>query len=178
MQCSPCLQSSDTLISCVNGFAGYVPSGNKYKDLPTIRLQVNSDLVSLLITQDADSSHCQGQEGSPQIAASQACKVIDVHLTFKELFTRLNREQCNMTKALTTHTSLQHDNNEYGAEIAADGEHTGGPFFIDVSPSMRIEDLRLVIQVTTCITLKEVWFASIKQMPGQSSRLFATMQDH
>ncbi len=42
---------------------------------------------------------------------------------------------------------MQHDSNEYGAEIQEDGQHCGGPFYIDVSPTMRIEDLRLVIQV-------------------------------
>ncbi|KAA6421379.1 MAG: hypothetical protein FRX49_08656 [Trebouxia sp. A1-2] len=62
---------------------GYVPPGNKYKDLATIHLQVVSDL---------------------------------------------------------------HDSNEYGAEMQEDGQHCGGPFYIDVSPTMRIEDLRLVIQ--------------------------------
>ncbi|KAL0023269.1 hypothetical protein WJX77_001673 [Trebouxia sp. C0004] len=62
---------------------GYVPPGNKYKDLATIHLQVVSDL---------------------------------------------------------------HDSNEYGPEIQEDGQHCGGPFYIDVSPTMRIEDLRLVIQ--------------------------------
>ncbi|KAL3154606.1 hypothetical protein ABBQ32_014056 [Trebouxia sp. C0010 RCD-2024] len=62
---------------------GYVPPGNKYKDLPTIHLQVVSEL---------------------------------------------------------------HDNNEYGTEVRADGQHSGGPFFIDVSPTMRIEDVRSIIQ--------------------------------
>ena len=43
---------------------------------------------------------------------------------------------------------LQHEDFEYGAEIGADGQHSGGPFFIDVSPTMRIEDVRLIIQVS------------------------------
>ena len=47
--------------------------------------------------------------------------------------------------------ALQHDSNEYGAEIQEDGQHCGGPFYIDVSPTMRIEDLRLVIQVPHAI---------------------------
>ena len=46
-------------------------------------------------------------------------------------------------------TYVQHEENEYGAEIGLDGQHTGGPFFIDVSPTMRVEDLRLVIQVSS-----------------------------
>lgn len=43
---------------------------------------------------------------------------------------------------------LQHEDLEYGTEIGADGQHFGGPFFIDVSPTMRIEDVRLIIQVS------------------------------
>ena len=43
---------------------------------------------------------------------------------------------------------LQHEDVEYGAEIGTDGQHSGGPFFIDVSPTMRIEDVRLIIQVS------------------------------
>lgn len=34
-----------------------------------------------------------------------------------------------------------------------DGQHCGGPFYIDVSPTMRIEDLRLVIQVPQYMAL-------------------------
>lgn len=45
---------------------------------------------------------------------------------------------------------LQHEDFEYGAEVGADGQHSGGPFFIDVSPTMRIEDVRLIIQVSAC----------------------------
>jgi len=48
---------------------------------------------------------------------------------------------------------VQHDSNEYGAEVQEDGQHCGGPFYIDVSPTMRIEDLRLVIQVPHHIAL-------------------------
>ena len=43
---------------------------------------------------------------------------------------------------------LQHEDLEYGAEIGADGQHFGGPFFIDISPAMRIEDVRLIIHVS------------------------------
>ena len=45
-------------------------------------------------------------------------------------------------------TFLQHDDHEYGAEIGTDGQHSGGPFFIDVSPTMRVEDVRLTIQAS------------------------------
>lgn len=45
---------------------------------------------------------------------------------------------------------LQHEDFEYGAEVGADGQHSGGPFFIDVSPAMRVEDVRLIIQASEC----------------------------
>eukprot|EP00879_Flechtneria_rotunda_P010795 GHRR01011280.1.p1 GENE.GHRR01011280.1~~GHRR01011280.1.p1 ORF type:complete len:213 (+),score=48.92 GHRR01011280.1:992-1630(+) len=41
-----------------------------------------------------------------------------------------------------------HDDNEYGADIGPDGNHTGGPFTIRVSPLMRVEELRNVIRDT------------------------------
>jgi hypothetical protein len=41
---------------------------------------------------------------------------------------------------------LQHDQSEYGSELAADGSHSGGPFSITVSPKMRVEELRAVIR--------------------------------
>ena len=48
---------------------------------------------------------------------------------------------------------LQHDDNEYGSKVAADGSHHGGPFHVDVSPQMRIEDLRILIQVSNICVL-------------------------
>eukprot|EP01026_Neomeris_dumetosa_P042555 TRINITY_DN3550_c1_g1_i7.p3 TRINITY_DN3550_c1_g1~~TRINITY_DN3550_c1_g1_i7.p3 ORF type:complete len:211 (-),score=20.58 TRINITY_DN3550_c1_g1_i7:207-839(-) len=41
--------------------------------------------------------------------------------------------------------SLLHVDDEYGINVNADGKHSGGPFTIEVSPKMRIEDLRLHI---------------------------------
>lgn len=63
---------------------GYVAPGNKYKDLPTIRLTVLSEL---------------------------------------------------------------HTPEEYGDSVDAKGRHSGGPFAIEVSPKMRVEELRKVIMV-------------------------------
>eukprot|EP00879_Flechtneria_rotunda_P026285 GHRR01028018.1.p1 GENE.GHRR01028018.1~~GHRR01028018.1.p1 ORF type:complete len:142 (+),score=15.29 GHRR01028018.1:308-733(+) len=73
--------------------------------------------------------------------------------------------QCNLTchvLSLTCHLTpccpavclhplpllIQHDDNEYGADIGPDGNHTGGPFTIRVSPLMRVEELRNVIRDT------------------------------
>lgn len=39
-----------------------------------------------------------------------------------------------------------HDDGEYGANVDANGKHTGGPFTVSVSPKMTVEDLRLVIR--------------------------------
>ena len=47
---------------------------------------------------------------------------------------------------------MQHEDHQYGGEVGADGQHSGGPFFIDVSPTMRIEDLRLTIQASPSLT--------------------------
>lgn len=62
---------------------GYVPRGFKYQGMPTIKLNVRSEL---------------------------------------------------------------HADDEYGANVDENGAHTGGPFSIDVSPKMTIEDLRNVIR--------------------------------
>ena len=42
---------------------------------------------------------------------------------------------------------MQHDDSEYGEIVDKQGKHSGGPFRIDVSPKMRVEDLRKVIRV-------------------------------
>lgn len=42
---------------------------------------------------------------------------------------------------------LQHTDDEYGAEVGPDGVHHGGPFEIQVSPKMRVEELRKIIRV-------------------------------
>ncbi|KAI3435551.1 hypothetical protein D9Q98_001616 [Chlorella vulgaris] len=39
-----------------------------------------------------------------------------------------------------------HTADEYGSEVGPDGLHRGGPFTIEVSPKMRVEELRIVIR--------------------------------
>lgn len=41
----------------------------------------------------------------------------------------------------------QHGEDEYGAAVDGEGRHSGGPFQIQVSPKMRVEELRKVIRV-------------------------------
>lgn len=48
---------------------------------------------------------------------------------------------------LTLPPTEQHSEEEYGAEVGPDGRHRGGPFTIQVSPRMRVEELRNVIRV-------------------------------
>jgi hypothetical protein len=48
------------------------------------------------------------------------------------------------TIALTVVSDL-HTEAEYGANIDAQGRHSGGPFTLHVSPKMRVEELRRVI---------------------------------
>lgn len=43
--------------------------------------------------------------------------------------------------------SALHSDDEYGGEVDAAGRHSGGPFKVQVSPKMRVEDLRRVIRV-------------------------------
>lgn len=42
---------------------------------------------------------------------------------------------------------LQHTEEEYGENVDSEGRHSGGPFLLEVSPAMRIEDLRKLIKV-------------------------------
>ena len=41
----------------------------------------------------------------------------------------------------------QHNDNEYGEQRTDAGAHCGGPFWINVSLKMRVEDVRHVIRV-------------------------------
>lgn len=41
----------------------------------------------------------------------------------------------------------QHEDGEYGETVDAAGRHSGGPFRVDVTPKMRVLDLRRVVQV-------------------------------
>merc|ERR1711959_666978 len=62
---------------------GYIPRGNRYQGMPTIKLHVQSEI---------------------------------------------------------------HEDDEYGARVNQNGKHSGGPFVIQVSPKMTVEDLRLEIK--------------------------------
>ena len=41
----------------------------------------------------------------------------------------------------------QHKDDEYGSKRDQNGKHSGGPFVIEVTPKMTVEDLRLEIKV-------------------------------
>lgn len=41
----------------------------------------------------------------------------------------------------------QHEGGEYGETVDAAGRHSGGPFRVDVTPKMRVLDLRRIVQV-------------------------------
>lgn len=43
---------------------------------------------------------------------------------------------------------LQHSDDEYGVHVNDKGEHYGGPFTIQVSPKMRVDEVRKVIRVS------------------------------
>ena len=46
-----------------------------------------------------------------------------------------------------------HEDDEYGARVNQNGKHSGGPFVIQVSPKMTVEDLRLEIKVSPPLIL-------------------------
>ncbi|KAI8471917.1 MAG: hypothetical protein J3K34DRAFT_415633 [Monoraphidium minutum] len=56
-----------------------------------------------------------------------------------------NRLEGLPTITLTVVSEL-HDESEYGADVGPDGRHSGGPFTIEVSPKMRVEELRAIIR--------------------------------
>jgi hypothetical protein len=47
----------------------------------------------------------------------------------------------------------QHDDSEYGEQRTSDGAHCGGPFWIKVSPKMRVEEVRHVVSVSRLDTI-------------------------
>ena len=58
-----------------------------------------------------------------------------------------------------------HTNDEYGTHVDENGKHSGGPFSIEVSPKMTIEDLRLEIKVSEEAAAKKfhrLWFTLSK----------------
>ncbi|GBF99372.1 hypothetical protein Rsub_12176 [Raphidocelis subcapitata] len=56
-----------------------------------------------------------------------------------------NRPEGGPKMTLTIVSEL-HGDDEYGAAVGADGRHSGGPFVVEVAPSARIEELRLIIR--------------------------------
>lgn len=44
--------------------------------------------------------------------------------------------------------TLQHTADEYGEKVNKQGGHSGGPFIIKISPTMRVEEVRKVIRVS------------------------------
>lgn len=103
---------------------GFVTPGDKYAGLGTIALTVISDLV-------------RGWERSAGRCCEQGC---------------WKRCCCRPLPAhpppRSPHPPLQHTPEEYGTEVDGEGRHRGGPFAIQVSPKMRIEELRCVIRVS------------------------------
>ena len=55
----------------------------------------------------------------------------------------------NSTSCLSSRpqNGAQHEDGEYGETVDAAGRHSGGPFRVDVTPKMRVLDLRRIVQV-------------------------------
>jgi hypothetical protein len=102
---------------------GFVAAGDKYRGLPTITLTVTSELVRRA------AGGAGGPRHGPGVAVPGECG------------RRLRRPQPNPTHR------AQHTDDEYGAKVDAQGQHSGGAFQVTVSPKMRLEELRKVIRV-------------------------------
>ena len=103
--------------------AGFLAPGDKYSGLATLPLLVVSELVRLL--QTAQRQRCMTQCASALSSAQAA--------------------QC-VTHGM--YELRQHDDSEYGDQRTSDGAHCGGPFWIKVSPKMRVDEVRRVVSVS------------------------------
>lgn len=54
-----------------------------------------------------------------------------------------------------------HSSDEYGENVDKNGNHTGGPFVINVSPKMRVEELRKVIMVRDTVSEQRIIYIYI-----------------
>lgn len=77
-----------------------------------------------------------------------------------------------------------HEDDEYGARVNQNGKHSGGPFVIQVSPKMTVEDLRLEIKVSAplilSLCLRQSWVAKLHytRAPLASPILAGQGRDH
>ena len=151
---------------------GYVAPGDKYRDLPSITLRVVSELVSWSwvvgrVVGTGVVCWCGGAgTGSSAVLSGWQS-------TMRMPFIPAGLPHCNraLPPTLSTHclqppshplaphltcACLQHSEDEYGDEVGPDGRHRGGPFTIQVSPKMRVEELRKAIRVSEA-RAGEVW---------------------
>ena len=116
------LQQSDHWM-LLGTLTGFVAPGDKYSGLATLPLLVVSELVILL--QTSQRQRCMTQCASA-LSSSQAAQCVTHGLSGLE----------------------QHDDSEYGDQRTRDGAHCGGPFWIKVSPKMRVDEVRHVVSVS------------------------------
>lgn len=117
---------------------GYVPPGQRHQGGPTITLRVVSELVRGSADHLAKGGSCSAQQGS-RVGVLVSCH--------RRPFDRMSAHCLRLLQPATHEPREQHSEEEYGAEVGPDGRHRGGPFTIDVSPRMRVEELRNVIRV-------------------------------
>ena len=138
---------------------GYVAPGDKYRDLPSITLRVVSELVGgswvegrgrglcRVLAWGAQAPELCGQErGIHHALPFQPAGRILVEPSFSPSPTHSHHSPIPRHTPLAT--CLQHSEDEYGEEVGPDGRHRGGPFTIQVSPKMRVEELRKAIRVS------------------------------
>ncbi|KAF8060592.1 ubiquitin [Scenedesmus sp. PABB004] len=100
---------------------GFVAPGDRLAGLPTIELTVVSELVCARRTPASWAPTADRPRGAALAPAHELC-------------------------AAPRRAAPQHDASEYGARVASDGSHSGGPFTVRVSPGIRVEELRAVIR--------------------------------
>ena len=76
-----------------------------------------------------------------------------------------------------------HEDDEYGARVNQNGKHSGGPFVIQVSPKMTVEDLRLQIKVSPplilslSLCLRQSWVAKLHDTRAPLASPRPSLQD-
>lgn len=104
---------------------GFVAPGDKYSGLATLPLLVVSELVRLRLLQTLQRQCCMMRCASA-LSSSQAAQGVTHGRSVLQ----------------------QHDDSEYGDQRTSDGAHCGGPFWIKVSPKMRVDEIRRVVSVS------------------------------
>jgi hypothetical protein len=115
---------------------GYIPPGDKYAGQEKIKLLVRSELVRAQTrTKTQSPERALRCAGAPRTALRAAARP----------------DGCGRTRACVASSALTHHRVRIAILRCLSAQHLdeeyGGPFYIEVSPKMKVEDLRIVIRV-------------------------------